>query len=248
MRVRVSLRSKRIQKLPLNYNYMVASAIYRKIMSVRPELGLHSRQQRFKFFTFSRLFPEGFRRVVQDKLWLKDCRFLFSSPKASVVSAFVEGVLGEPEFQITNARFVVERIETLKTPEIGSEVVFRTLSPIVVRTVVDADGRRKTWDLYPSERKFYENLRKNLLGKYEDFYGTPPSGDFQVEPRGAAKLVRTQIKNTWHRGTMMSFVARGDPALLKFGYEAGFGEKNSMGFGMVEVVKGRQQTSEKRHD
>jgi len=34
----------------------------------------------------------------------------------------------------------------------------------------------------------------------------------------------------------MTFEANGDRGLLEMGYEAGFSEKNSMGFGMVEVV------------
>ena len=36
----------------------------------------------------------------------------------------------------------------------------------------------------------------------------------------------------------MKFVAHGDTELLKLGYEAGFGEKNSMGFGMVSIMGG----------
>jgi CRISPR-associated endoribonuclease Cas6 len=33
----------------------------------------------------------------------------------------------------------------------------------------------------------------------------------------------------------MHFIAQGNPDLIKIGYEAGFGENNSAGFGMVEV-------------
>jgi CRISPR-associated endoribonuclease Cas6 len=35
----------------------------------------------------------------------------------------------------------------------------------------------------------------------------------------------------------MVFRARGDPKLIEIGYKAGFGSKNSMGFGMVKVTK-----------
>ncbi|OYT33337.1 hypothetical protein B6U96_16165 [Archaeoglobales archaeon ex4484_92] len=34
----------------------------------------------------------------------------------------------------------------------------------------------------------------------------------------------------------MTFGVKGDRKLIEFGYETGFGEKNSMGFGMVKVV------------
>ncbi|MBU6999467.1 MAG: hypothetical protein HXS51_01770 [Theionarchaea archaeon] len=39
--------------------------------------------------------------------------------------------------------------------------------------------------------------------------------------------------------SLMVFKARGDSDLLRLGHEAGFGEKSSMGFCMVEVVKQR---------
>lgn len=239
----MNLRSESVQEVPINYNYAVASAIYRRIMSVRPELGLHSRRD-FKFFTFSRLLSKDYE-VKGDKLRMRGCHFFFSSPDAEIVSAFVEGILEEPEFRIAGANFVVERVEALRTPKIESEVTFETLSPIVVRTVVEIEGRRRTWDLYPSERKFYENLRRNLLRKYEAFYGELPGDEFEIEVLEVTKLPRVRVKNTWHRSTMMRFVARGEPPLLKFGYEAGFGEKNAMGFGMVEVVKPDVKTGRK---
>ena len=34
----------------------------------------------------------------------------------------------------------------------------------------------------------------------------------------------------------MPFLLRGDSALMEIAYEAGIGEKNSLGFGMIEVV------------
>jgi CRISPR-associated endoribonuclease Cas6 len=36
-------------------------------------------------------------------------------------------------------------------------------------------------------------------------------------------------------GIQAPFTIEGDPELIKVGYECGFGEKNSMGFGMAEV-------------
>jgi CRISPR-associated endoribonuclease Cas6 len=34
----------------------------------------------------------------------------------------------------------------------------------------------------------------------------------------------------------MVFRAKGDPKLIEIGYKAGFGSKNSMGFGMVRIA------------
>jgi len=51
---------------------------------------------------------------------------------------------------------------------------------------------------------------------------------------GIYRLV--DYKGTKIKAIMAPFVVRGSPELMEMGYEAGFGEKNSMGFGMVEVV------------
>ncbi|MCD6222629.1 MAG: CRISPR-associated endoribonuclease Cas6, partial [Thermoplasmata archaeon] len=45
----------------------------------------------------------------------------------------------------------------------------------------------------------------------------------------------------YHRCTEMVFEARGSAELLSIGYEAGFGERNSMGFGMVKMARRRSR-------
>lgn len=52
-----------------------------------------------------------------------------------------------------------------------------------------------------------------------------------------ASSPRILVKDTWHRCCEMIFRVRGDPKLIEIGYKAGFGSKNSMGFGMVKVTK-----------
>ena len=44
-------------------------------------------------------------------------------------------------------------------------------------------------------------------------------------------------KGTKIRGVVAPFHVIGAPELIHIGYECGFGDKNSMGFGMVEVSK-----------
>ncbi|MGQ9648304.1 MAG: CRISPR-associated endoribonuclease Cas6, partial [Thermodesulfobacteriota bacterium] len=43
-------------------------------------------------------------------------------------------------------------------------------------------------------------------------------------------------KGTKIRGWLMHFTAEGNTDLIKIGYEAGFGENNSAGLGMVEEI------------
>ncbi|MBN2244972.1 MAG: CRISPR-associated endoribonuclease Cas6, partial [Candidatus Aminicenantes bacterium] len=38
------------------------------------------------------------------------------------------------------------------------------------------------------------------------------------------------------------FIIRANPELIKIGYQCGFGEKNSAGFGCVEIIKTLKHT------
>ena len=185
------------------------------------------------------------RKIEGDKLKIEGTTFFkFSSPRKEIVAALVNGLLEKPEVEIENAAFTISSIEVLKEKKIKREETFVTLSPISVTTVKGNNGYRKIIDLYPDEPKFYENLKRNLIKKYKLLYGKEPENkelDIKVIK---AKPKRIKIKNTYHRCTEMVFEARGSAELLSIGYEAGFGERNSMGFGMVKMARRRSRKAE----
>jgi len=223
--------------LDANYNYYLASLIYRCIQQANPELSfdLHVKSC-FKLFTFSRLIvPNRKFEIVDGNFIIKsDEVFLyFSTPKIEIAKSFVEGLLMMPEVEICNSKFTVSCVKILKEHKIESRVRFSTLSPISVTTVRDG----KIYDLYPTDEKFYENLRMNLVKKFIALYGkTPNNCDLKIKPLNV-KPKRIKVKNTYHRCVDMVFDAEGSRELLEIGYKAGFGERNSMGFGMVKVLK-----------
>ena len=222
--------------LNVNYNYLIASFIYKCIQRANPEMSLELHKPNcFKFFTFSRIdIPNKRFEIVGDKLVIKSNRvnLYFSTPKVEIAESFVEGLLKKPEVKIGSAEFVVSSVKVLKEYEIGNKVRFATLSPISVTTV--KDGR--IYDLYPKDAKFYENLRMNLVKKFITLYGKiPKNHDLKIKPL-KVKPKRIKVKNTFHRCVEMVFDAEGSKELLEIGYKAGFGERNSMGFGMVKVV------------
>jgi len=57
---------------------------------------------------------------------------------------------------------------------------------------------------------------------------------FVSEGNWRSKLFRVQ--GTKVRGWEGKFWVEGDPELIRIGYEAGFGERNAQGFGMVKLV------------
>jgi CRISPR-associated endoribonuclease Cas6 len=115
----------------------------------------------------------------------------------------------------------------------------------VVASVFRED--RSTRYLTPSDPdEFSEAVRRNLLRKYEALYGGAPQDDslrlewdseyVRRERHGGTKLVG--IKGIKVRGVLAPFTLAGSTELMALGYDAGIGEKNSMGFGMVEAAHG----------
>ncbi len=240
MRLRVTLDSVGENTLDLNYSYHLASLIYRSIERADQSLSLSLHKPRvFKFFTFSKLMPsKGRFRIEGDRMIIDNSvHFFFSTMKREIGAKLVEGLLTKPEVKIGDVEFVVSEIKVMREDEIGEKEKFVTLSPINVTTAEESgNGRLRIVDLYPDNPRFYENLRRNLVRKYETFYGKQPdNSDLRLKVLSTKKK-RIRIKNTFHRCVEMVFEAGGSKELLEVGYKAGFGERNSMGFGMVKVV------------
>ncbi len=238
MRVKISLKGKGF--IPFNYNLALAGAVYGPIKRVDTDLAckIHSSTE-YKYFTFSLLqVPD--RKISPDGIYVVDgCYFLVSSPVKEIIHSFVEGILENPEVRIGRVTFEVEGVEILKSPVFDGGCVFSTVSPVIVRSVKEENGRLKIVDLYPTETRFYENLKKNLVKKYKTLYHEERDV-IEFSKPFSTKMMRIQIKETFHRASLMVFEVKGDRELLRLGYEAGFGEKNSMGFGMVKIAEKRK--------
>ena len=235
MRIKVSLFVKSYPRegLNLNYNYFLASAIYSKfnIADKDKSRKLHDLK---KFFTFSRLFVPK-RQIKGNRLIFLDneAYFYFSSPSADDVAVLVEGMLAEPELTISGVKFEIIEVKVEKE-QIKSGDTLKTLSPITI--FVKKEGRRYFLDPVKEKKEFEEALRRRLFNKYLKFYGKTPLSDAFMIDVLKAKQKLIFIGKTPYRAYELLFKVRGGEELLKFGYQAGLGKKNSMGFGMVEVV------------
>lgn len=228
--------------LPFDHQYALASYIYKTIGKTDPEyfIWLHNKRN-FKFFTFSYLMAKK-RKVRENGMEIKSDKLYFfvSSPMVKFMKALISGMLSNPEVNICGIKGVVESIRILEKPELKSRIKLKTLSPIIVRKPLKENGKLKAVELYPTDEEFSERLISNLKKKFEEFClmerkKTKPEGEISIE-FVRFKPKRHRIMNTYHRCILGEFVVEGDEKLIEFGYEAGFGEKNSMGFGMVRVV------------
>lgn len=250
MRVKLTFHaSKQATLLPLNYNYAVASLIYSTLnkSSIDFAARLHDKGfddegRKFKLFTFSRLNTQR-TRVVKDYLLLEDSKVSFqvSSPISDFIEHFVTGLFQWETFNIAGADFYLENAETLAAPEFISQMDFRALSPITETTKEEGAKHARYLDLKDDWSKI---IQHNLIHKHKALLGCSPSDESlrwiwdqdyiaEAEKRGRRLSVLTDIHGIKVRGWLAPFIVEGSRELIELGYEAGFGSRNSMGFGMA---------------
>ena len=236
--------------LPINYNYPLAGVIYRFLAESDPEYAsfLHNEgylaaEKRFKLFTFSQLMAER-RRITGDKIHFRSTlTWYVSSPVERFLSHFADTLLTEGRLTLGQHQLPIRDVTIPRIPRFQSEMQFRCLSPIVMSTVREHDGKQAMHYCLPDDPALSELIRQNLIRKHEAILGRAPQDDtltFRFDTdyinRRHGRVTRlVDYKGIKIRGIMCPFRVTGSPALIQIGYECGFGDKNSAGFGMVEV-------------
>ncbi len=239
---------KRATLLPLNYQYAVASLIYAIIGNASSDFasrlhddGFSVDGRKFKLFTFSRLTTSR-ARMMGKKLLLEDPTVLLqlSSPVAEFIEHFVEGLFQSKSFEIAGAHFRLEQAESLPQPAFTNRMGFRALSPV---TESVGEGEKHPRFLSP-EDDWSEVVGRNLIRKYRALHGCEPSDTrllwrwdqaylTDTARRGKRASALTDIRGIRIKGWLAPFTVEGSAELIEMGYEAGFGSRNSMGFGMA---------------
>ncbi|MGZ5483881.1 MAG: CRISPR-associated endoribonuclease Cas6 [Pyrinomonadaceae bacterium] len=236
--------------LPLNYHHAVAQAIYRKLGSASIEfatnlhdVGYRTNGHVFKLFTFSRLQTTKAHRQ-DDKLLLEHPEIFLqvSSPVAAFIEHLIGGISMGRIWNIAGSKFQFIRAELVPPPIFHETMRFHALSPITewIR------GEREHPTFLSLTDEWSEIMRANLVRKYKALYDCEPENqkliwswddDYidRAEQRGKRLSVLREIHGINIRGWLAPFTIEGSKELIELGYEAGFGARNSMGFGMAEV-------------
>jgi len=263
MRLRITLvPQSRPTVIPVNYNYILSALIYRLIDTSSAEhaewlhtYGFTLGSKRFKHFTFSRLLVPQ-RKILGRELHIlsEQVHWIVSFLVERSLEHFVTGVFQNQEVWIGRAdnRFVITSVEALESPTFIPEMKFKTLSPIVVSAPVERGDRLVAYYYRPGDGGLSEALQKNIASKYESVYGRAPEEarfEFEMDAQyvtkrgGYERLTKLITLKEGHsdetkvRGFDAVFRLRGNPELIRLAYEAGLGEKGSLGFGCIEVVK-----------
>lgn len=245
--------------LPLTYQYELSNAIYSILEKAYPEYSQFLHMDGFNFggkglkpFTFSILQFDDYQVHRQYNLIehtgqhvVLDIRFTVD-PKAEgfIKRIFMDQfiILGDQQNRVV---YQVTRIETAPTVAFQEVMVYRCLSPIFIL----ASGSDGVEEYLLKDGGFPKILKENLLSKLLNYFpeiqglkeldNYCPEINFQLlnEPREKDISLRTfseePIKGI---GYEFDFKVKASPILQELGYFGGFGSKNALGFGCVEVL------------
>ncbi len=255
LRLKIRFGIKAGSEIDFNYQWYLAAMIYGVIEEIAPDFakvlhdsGLgHLDSKRFKFFTFSNLWAgRGKTEVNGTKLrfCIDNLLWQFDTPISPLSTLLADALLSKRAVRIGTMDAKVLEISSMDPPDFSNNTcLFSCISPLVASVSDPALGHKY---LSPDDEQFWEVIRNNLRWKWEALYGkNVPDGELAFYPdteymrrRSTSKFINFKRKYVV-KGHILPFETQGPMGLLKLGYHAGFGSKNSLGFGMVELARSK---------
>ena len=265
MRLQLKLRAVHTDFISANYNYPLSAAIYKLLRLGSPEFSdfLHNKgyvldDKPYKLFTFALSFREF--EIVGNliKLNVPNVNLTVSSPMiGDFIQNFLIGTFNEQKVELFadnhKSFFHISHAEIIPGPTFHEKMDFDLLSPFVMSTIAEHNGKLAT-HYYTNEddiKEINRVMNKNLSNKYylinkAEYKGSGVKLEWNEKyledaKRKNKRVTRkvTVMKNNERPvniiGLKIPFSLAGDPELMSTGYECGFGEKNSIGFGLAEV-------------
>lgn len=239
MRIEVNCTATDTIMLPISYNYFVQSMIYNLISNEEFATFLHDKgyidgNKKFKLFSFSKL--EGNSQYCPEDKTIrfvdKQVKLIITSPSKEFIQYIAETLLLAEEVVIWKNSLNIESVNIIDSIENVDELNVYTKTPIVVSSTL-ASGQTVFYS--PMDYCFEERVKMNLITKYRAYSGDKNDLDFEVKviSKGIDRKKVIKYKNIYLNGYMCELKLKGNPKLIKFAYDAGLGEKNSMGFGLL---------------
>jgi len=252
MRIKLTLESIGKQIIDINYNYSLSSMIYSLIREANSDYsnflhkqGYEINNKHYKLFTFSLLQPESYRVNGSDLIIDGKVALYISSPMKEFIFSLIESLTSYPEVKINKGKFRVKDIEVMTEPKFSRSMKFKCISPLTISTAfLKENSKLRKLDLYLEDKRFVDNLRSNIISKYEILHGEKPQDttfdvnfiDIDKYRRGKLINYKSGIKI---KGYLVPFEVNGNPELIAAAYACGLGDRNSLGMGMIEVIEGR---------
>jgi len=231
MRIKVNLIPKQdISKKEIN-QYHIHSLIWNLLKNTEYS-DLHD-QPKFKFFCFSELFP------INDFLEGEKKTFFISSPSSAFIKFLKEKICENPEVLLNNYKFDIE-VEKIFDLRLKGQWI--SGSPIVLQVEKNVYWSKK----YHSLDVFLKRLYENAIKKYKAYYNEDPNVNYSefFDRISFKKQIAVHIKKHGKDiriiGTKWLFfkdrINHKNYKFYKFLLDCGLGEKNSLGFGFLNLL------------
>lgn len=212
--------------------------------------------KRFKLFVFSvPEAPRGFEFRGDEKVFDSGTVFWqIASPNTEFITSLIAGLAMKRNIRIGRTQFVVEDVQIVPMPEFAEEMRFIALSPLVASRLERSPEGKSSKVYLRDEALFALAIADNLKKKYQAWRGVSADEeqiefafdrDYLEQAGGfdSRKVTRTiyfvkrkpdgSEDRIGIRGIQAPFWVRGSRALIELGWDTGFGEANSQGFGMA---------------
>ncbi len=225
------------------------------------EKGFMSGSKKFKMFTFSKLYlPDSEVTDLYDKKYLKikgeKAELIVGMLSNKTMENFIIGMFENKKLKIFDrnleSEFHITTVELIPEPVFAGEMTFRTISPIVISKKSEHNGKVSETYMSPDDKDYSEyfirslegkllalvenNIDINFLGDFKLEYDKPCIDSFEASGNVKSKLITIKedsLEESKVKGFYFGFKLKGNPAVMKLGYEAGFGKLCSQGFGCV---------------
>ncbi len=256
MRIKVILKEAKNKAFKRDHYHQLAGMIYNMIRKSNPEFSswLHEKgfmdgNKKFKFFCFSRLVAprDHYEYIGENKELIlfksNQVSLYISSPIEEFLTNLIEFFLAEDYVKLGDHTLKVDSARALTAPDFGEKTVFKVITPIVLSKRVEGYNTPFYIRAYQSPDEFDEYLTKNAKEKWKIFTGQENADiSLQVdrtylEKKGKRTSCKINLSpNQTIIGSVVPVIVSGDPEIIRFLYDVGLGQKNSLGMGMVELA------------
>lgn len=242
MQIRIGFSSETDIILPIHYNHIIQAFIYNNIDEelalFMHDKGYMNSGRKFKLFSFSNILKRG---VVKDENFnfKKEIEFIVSSPIEKFSKSIVNAMLLNDNLILGKNNIKIGQIQMLDKNIDLEQIEVETMSPITVySTLLKQNGDKFTYYYQSRESEFEKLIGENLIKKYNAFYEEDliTDNDIKIIPKGNIRQSIVYYKDFIVKGQVGKFIIKGNKKLLKMGLDAGFGSKNSQGFGCVKLL------------
>lgn len=234
--------------VPTPYNHILQGFIYTNLDGALSrwlhDEGYRFEKRRYKMLVFGRL--EGrYDRTAVGLAFRSGVRLRVRSVNADVLSSLAEFLLAKKNVRLGRSPCHVGEISLIPDPVVNASIPIemRAVTPVVTYSTLQLPSGRKTTHYYaPMEQDWSDLIVSNLVRKAYALgvwaSREVPEGA-QVCPLrvGRGDEVFSSFKGTVIRGWLGTYKVALPEELFWVGYNAGFGSKNTQGFGLMEVIQ-----------